>query len=280
MIASNHDPHQKVQADHLQRDAYLYIRQSTLQQVFHNTESTQRQYALKQRAIALGWPAERGNIIDGDQGQSGASATDREGFQQLVAEVGMGRAGIVLGLEVSRLARNNCDWHRLLEMCGLTDTLILDEDGLYDPCNFNDRLLLGLKGAMRLVIARLKAGEGVCLFPEGTRTRDGRITAFKPGFGLLCRRSKAPVVPVLIDGAFECWPRQKKIFSSGPILLQFGKPLAPEQAKTMTNEQLVDWVTRTLRQMQHHARLRQGKPPYDYPDESPAPNSHQSRRED
>lgn len=163
MMASSNDPHQKVRTDHLQRDAYLYIRQSTLQQVFHNTESTQRQYALKQRAIALGWPAERVNIIDGDQGQSGASAADREGFQKLVAEVGMGRAGIVLGLEVSRLARNNCDWHRLLEICGLTDTLILDEDGLYDPGNFNDRLLLGLKGAMseaelHVLRARLQGG--------------------------------------------------------------------------------------------------------------------------
>ena len=117
--------------------------QSTLQQVFHNTESTQRQYALKQRAIALGWPAEEVIVIDCDQGQSGASSADREGFQKLVAEVGLGRAGIVLGLEVSRLARNSSDWHRLLEICGLTDTLILDEDGLYDPGNFNDRLLLG-----------------------------------------------------------------------------------------------------------------------------------------
>jgi DNA invertase Pin-like site-specific DNA recombinase len=163
MITFSNDPHQKVRTDHLQRDAYLYIRQSTLQQVFHNTESTQRQYALKQRAIALGWPAERVNVIDGDQGQSGASAADREGFQKLVAEVGMGRAGIVLGLEVSRLARNNCDWHRLLEICGLTDTLILDEDGLYDPGNFNDRLLLGLKGAMseaelHVLRARLQGG--------------------------------------------------------------------------------------------------------------------------
>lgn len=163
MMASNNDPHQKVRADHLKRDAYLYIRQSTLHQVFHNTESTQRQYALKQRAIALGWPAEHVNVIDGDQGQSGASAVDREGFQKLVAEVGMGRAGIVLGLEVSRLARNNCDWHRLLEICGLTDTLILDEDGLYDPGNFNDRLLLGLKGAMseaelHVLRARLQGG--------------------------------------------------------------------------------------------------------------------------
>lgn len=163
MIASSSDPHQKVRAEHLKRGAYLYVRQSTLHQVFHNTESTQRQYALKQRAVALGWPAENVVVIDGDQGHSGASAADREGFQRLVAEVGMGRAGIVLGLEVSRLARNSSDWHHLLEICGLTDTLILDEDGLYDPGNFNDRLLLGLKGTMseaelHVLRARLQGG--------------------------------------------------------------------------------------------------------------------------
>jgi DNA invertase Pin-like site-specific DNA recombinase len=153
----------KVTADHLRRDAYLYVRQSTLRQVAHNTESTQRQYALRQRAVALGWPADRVIVIDTDQGHSGASTADREGFQRLVAEVGVGRAGIVLGLEVSRLARNNADWHRLLEICALTDTLILDEDGLYDPCTFNDRLVLGLKGTMseaelHLLRARLRGG--------------------------------------------------------------------------------------------------------------------------
>lgn len=163
MILSSNDPHQKVRADHLKRDAYLYIRQSTLHQVFHNTESTQRQYALKQRAVAMGWPVERVIVIDGDQGLSGASAADREGFQKLVAEVGLGHAGIVLGLEVSRLARNCSDWHRLLEICGLTGTLILDEDGLYDPSHFNDRLLLGLKGTMseaelHVLRARLQGG--------------------------------------------------------------------------------------------------------------------------
>src|SRR6266542_306015 len=107
----------KVTADHLRRNAYLYVRQSTLRQVLHNTESTQRQYDLRGRAIALGWTAE--------QGHSGASDADRDGFQRLVAEVGMGHAGIVLGLEVSRLARNNTDWHRLLEICALSGTLIL-----------------------------------------------------------------------------------------------------------------------------------------------------------
>lgn len=157
------EAHQKITASHLKRQAYLYVRQSTVRQVFENTESTQRQYALRQRAIALGWPAEHVIVIDADLGQSGASAVDRAGFQTLVAEVGMGRAGIVLGLEVSRLARNSADWHRLLEICALTDTLILDEDGIYDPAHFNDRLLLGLKGTMseaelHVLHARLRGG--------------------------------------------------------------------------------------------------------------------------
>jgi DNA invertase Pin-like site-specific DNA recombinase len=131
----------KVTASHLARTAYLYVRQSTLRQVLNNTESTQRQYALRQRAVALGWANEQVVVIDCDQGQSGTSAADRDGFQRLVAEVGMGRAGIVLGLEVSRLARNNADWHRLLEICAVAGTLICDEDGLYDPGEFNDRLV-------------------------------------------------------------------------------------------------------------------------------------------
>ena len=158
-----HDAHQKVKASHLKRTAYLYVRQSTLRQVLENTESTQRQYALKQHAVSLGWPLDRIVVIDTDQGQSGASAADREGFKRLVTEVSLGRAGIVLGLEVSRLARNSMDWHRLLEICALSDTLILDEDGVYDPAHFNDRLLLGLKGTMseaelHVLRARLQGG--------------------------------------------------------------------------------------------------------------------------
>jgi DNA invertase Pin-like site-specific DNA recombinase len=157
------DAHQKVTAAHLKRNAYLYVRQSTIRQVFENTESTKRQYALRQNAIALGWETEQIVVIDRDLGQSGASAVDREGFQKLVAEVGMGKAGIVLGLEVSRLARNSTDWHRLLEICALADTLILDEDGIYDPAHFNDRLLLGLKGTMseaelHVIKSRLQGG--------------------------------------------------------------------------------------------------------------------------
>src|SRR5436190_6817634 len=158
-----HADMQKVNAGHLKRNAYVYIRQSTPRQVVDHSESTKRQYALRQRALALGWPVDRIVIIDNDQGQSGASAVDRQGFQTLVAEVGMGHAGLVIGLEVSRLARNSSDWHRLLEICALTDTLILDEDGLYDPAHFNDRLLLGLKGEMseaelHVMQARMRGG--------------------------------------------------------------------------------------------------------------------------
>jgi DNA invertase Pin-like site-specific DNA recombinase len=159
----NSQAHQKVTASHLRRDAYLYVRQSTVRQVFENVESTKRQYALRQRAVTLGWPTERVIVIDVDLGISGASGVDRQGFQKLVAEVGLGHAGIVLGLEVSRLARNSTDWHRLLEICALTDTLILDEDGIYDPAHFNDRLLLGLKGTMseaelHVLRSRLRGG--------------------------------------------------------------------------------------------------------------------------
>ncbi len=170
----------KIQPHHLKREAYLYVRQSSMRQVVENTESTQRQYALRARATALGWPADRIVVIDSDQGESGASAAWREGFQRLVTEVGMGRVGIVMGLEVSRLARNNADWHRLLEICALAETLILDEDGVYDPMSFNDRLLLGLKGTMseaelhvlkaRLrggILNKVRRGEYHCALPTG-----------------------------------------------------------------------------------------------------------------
>lgn len=153
----------KVCAEHLRRDAFLYIRQSTLRQVHENTESTQRQYALRDRALALGWPADRIHTIDEDIGLSGAHAENRDGFQHLVSEVALGHAGIVLGLEVSRLARNNADWQRLLELCAMSGALISDEDGVYDPAHFNDRLLLGLKGTMseaelHILKARLQGG--------------------------------------------------------------------------------------------------------------------------
>lgn len=144
----NREPHQKVTPRHLKRAALLYVRQSTMRQVFENTESTKRQYALRDRAVALGWPRDAIVVVDGDLGHTATAAGDRAGFERVVTEVGMGRVGMVLGLEVSRLARNSSDWHRLLEICALTETLILDEDGVYDPAHFNDRLLLGLKGQM------------------------------------------------------------------------------------------------------------------------------------
>ncbi|MGA8771868.1 MAG: recombinase family protein [Rhodomicrobium sp.] len=157
-------PDLKIDADHLRRDAYLYVRQSTLRQVAENGESTQRQYALRDRAVAAGWPAERVHVIDCDLGKSGSSAIARDGFQELVSEVALAKAGIVMGLEVSRLARNSADWHRLIELCALTATLILDEDGIYDPASFNDRLLLGLKGTMseaelHILKARMRGGQ-------------------------------------------------------------------------------------------------------------------------
>lgn len=182
----------KITSGHLERNAYLYVRQSTLRQVIENSESTKRQYGLKQRALSLGWSNEQICVIDNDLGESGAS-TERDGFKTLVSEVGMGHAGIVMGLEVSRLARNSTDWHRLLEICALTQTLILDEEGIYDPAHFNDRLLLGLKGTMseaelHMIRARLlggalnkaKRGELVCRLPVGFVLDANKKIVFDP----------------------------------------------------------------------------------------------------
>ena len=153
----------KIGKTHLQRAAVVYIRQSSAAQVEHNRESTARQYALADRAVALGWARDQVIVIDQDLGLSGASAAQRSGFVQLTTEVALGHVGMVLGLEVSRLARNNADWYRLLDLCGMTDTLIGDADGLYHPGLFNDRLVLGLKGTMseaelHILRARLDGG--------------------------------------------------------------------------------------------------------------------------
>ena len=138
----------KISGSHLRRTAVIYVRQSTLAQVERNTESTLRQYDLAARARQLGWPASAVTVIDEDLGVSGASAAGRSGFAELAARVGLGEVGIVLSLECSRLARNNSDWYRLLDLAGMTDTLIADADGIYHPAMFNDRLLLGMKGTM------------------------------------------------------------------------------------------------------------------------------------
>jgi DNA invertase Pin-like site-specific DNA recombinase len=153
----------KIKLSHTQRAAYVYIRQSTPGQVEHNRESTARQYALADRACQLGWSKEQVVLIDEDLGLSGSGTDKRSGFARLTSEVALAHVGIVLGLEVSRLARNNADWYRLLELCGITDTLIGDNDGVYHPALFNDRLLLGLKGTMseaelHIIRARLDGG--------------------------------------------------------------------------------------------------------------------------
>jgi len=153
----------KVTASHHSRQAIVYLRQSSPAQVEHNRESTERQYALATKARELGWPDERIVVIDEDLGLSGSGSVARSGFARLTAEVALARVGLVLGLEVSRLARNNADWHRLIDLAGLTDTLIGDADGIYHPALFNDRLLLGLKGTMseaelHVLRARLNGG--------------------------------------------------------------------------------------------------------------------------
>jgi DNA invertase Pin-like site-specific DNA recombinase len=138
----------KIQPTHLQKPAYIYIRQSTMAQVRHHQESTERQYALRNKATELGWPIERIRILDRDLGISGAQMNGRQDFQSLVADVSMRKVGAVFSLEASRLSRSSADWHRLLELCAFTDTVIIDEDGIYNPADFNDQLLLGLKGTM------------------------------------------------------------------------------------------------------------------------------------
>ncbi len=153
----------KITADHRRRCAFVYVRQSSTSQVEHNRESTQRQYRLVERAVELGWQRDQINVVDEDLGLSGSGVVERSGFARMTAQVALGQVGLVLGLEVSRLARNNADWYRLLDLCGVTDTLIGDADGIYHPGLFNDRLVLGLKGTMseaelHVLRARLDGG--------------------------------------------------------------------------------------------------------------------------
>jgi len=190
----------RILPSHLERIAFVYVRQSTPAQVERNSESTRRQYALADRARQLGWPAARIEVIDEDLGLSGTSADLRRGFRHLAAEVALRHAGIVLGLEVSRLARNSADWFRLIDLCALTGTLIADADGIYDPAAFNDRLVLGLKGTLsEAELHTLKArllegirnkaarGEFHCMLPVGFvwGPEDGQIL-FDPDEQVRC----------------------------------------------------------------------------------------------
>jgi len=159
-------PQQKVRPEHLDRAAAVYVRQSTRHQVLEHTESTRLQYALAERAVALGWARSQVVVIDDDLGVSAATADSRKGFARLVTEVTMGRVGVVLGIEMSRLARSGRDWHQLLELCSLSGVLLADPDGVYDPGFHNDRLLLGLKGTM---------SEALCRSPHNASYADLRI---------------------------------------------------------------------------------------------------------
>ena len=154
----------KIQNHHLEQSAYIYLRQSTMGQVLHHQESTERQYALKNKALSLGWSLQQIKVLDQDLGVSGTQSHNREGFKILVADVSMNKVGAVFALEASRLSRSNSDWHRLVELCSLTQTLIIDEDGCYEPSDFNDRLLLGIKGTisqaeLHFIHARLQGGK-------------------------------------------------------------------------------------------------------------------------
>jgi len=209
----------KIRPDHLDRQAFIYVRQSTLFQVRENTASTARQYDLHQRARDLGWPPEHISVIDQDQGHSGASTVGRDGFQLLIAEVGLGRAGAVFSLEVSRLARSCSDWYRLLEICALTDTLVIDEEGVYDPGLYNDRLLLGFKGTMseaelHWLRSRLQGG-------KLEKAQHGELR-FRPPAGLVFD----PLGRVVLDPDEEVQQAVRLVFS---LFDQHGSALAVVQ---------------------------------------------------
>src|SRR5690349_11362292 len=239
---STRDPApEKIQARHCDRHAVVYVRQSTLRQVEQNRESTRLQYGLADRACRLGWRRDQVVVIDDDLGRSGASTSDGPGFQRLVAEVGFGHIGLVLGIEVSRLARSCRDWHQLLEMCALFDTLIGDADGIYDPGLYNDRLLLGLKGTMseaeiHILKARMlegrrakaQRGELVLGLPRGFVLKPSGEVALDPDeevqevirlvFALFeRRRSISGVLRYLVDHAIRLPDRARSGATKGDV---------------------------------------------------------------
>jgi excisionase family DNA binding protein len=231
----------KITERHRQRRAVVYVRQSSPGQLERNTESTARQYALRERAVALGWPAGSVSVVDDDTGRSGASTHGRLGFKELVADVGLGNVGLILALEVSRFARSSADWHQLIDLCALTGTLIADSDGIYAPGDFNDRLVLGLKGTMseaelHLIRARLTGGlrnkaargELVMHLPAGfERDEDDRI--------VLCADEQ---VRHALEHVFECWRR------AGSARQVVGELIADDQRlpRRSVGERRVRWV--------------------------------------
>ena len=193
----------KIQSTHQERIAFVYVRQSTPLQVIENRESTERQYHLRERAVELGWPPSRVEVIDEDQGRTGSISAHRTGFQRLVSAVGLGGVGMVLMLEASRLARNNSDWHRLIEICGISGTLIADESAVYNPREPNDRLLLGVKGTIseaELFTLRTRLYEGAGI----RRARD-------------CCSSRCPWAMYAAWTAVGNWIRIHKCASGWPM---------------------------------------------------------------
>ncbi len=234
----------KITGDHRRRQAVVYIRQSSMAQVRENTESLERQYELSRRAIELGWDPTRVLVVDEDLGRSGAESTAREGFKSLVAAVGLGEVGLVLGIEVSRLARNNADWYQLLDLCSLTDTLIADADGLYHPSDHNDRLLLGLKGTMSE--AELHLLQGRLLAGVRHKAQKGELRVPLPvGYDydaedkvVLCRDEAEPEAVATIFRRFEELGSARQVLLS---LLQDGLDLPRRRPKGR-----VEWARPTL----------------------------------
>jgi len=234
--------HTKILPTHVQRQGVVYLRQSSPKQVLHNRESAVNQRALRERLLELGWPKSQIVVIDEDQGLSGKHASGREGFQKLAADVSLGKVGMIIGYEVSRLSRNNADWHRLLELCALFDTLVADADGVYQPRDFNDRLLLGLKGtlseaelhSLRLRldagrVSKAKRGELVQHLPTGlVRTPEGGVcfdpdTSVRARIDLVFRKflelgSVTKVLQYLVRNDLELPRRQTSGLYAGDVL--------------------------------------------------------------
>ena len=247
----------KVKPGHLSRKAIVYIRQSTAQQVLNHRESTARQYALDQRAVQLGWAAESVVIVDEDQGRSGQSAEGRSGFAYLLSEVALNHVGIILGLETSRLARSNKDWHQLLDVCAIFQTLLADQDGVYDPTNYNDRLLLGLKGTMseaEIHLLRSRMYEGLL-----NKARRGEVYSHPP-IGYV----KAPAGGLALDPdeqaqsvvrlIFEQFERQGTVCGLLRYLVQHAilMPVRPHQRQHRGQLQWRRPNRVTLQTMLHH----------------------------
>jgi DNA invertase Pin-like site-specific DNA recombinase len=243
----------KIDTRHLERVAVVYVRQSTTQQTIHNAESTRLQYGLTERALSLGWPRDRIVIIDDDLGRSGATAEGRPGFQRLVAEVGLDHVGLILGIEMSRLARSCRDWYQLLEVCAIFGTLIADLDGVYDPANYNDRLLLGLKGTMseaELHVLRQR-------LDQGRRNKAGRGELGLPVPVGYARKPSGEVIKdpdehvrAVVDLVFDAFGRKGTVNAVLTHLVRNGVKM-PIRLVTGANKGELEWRRPNRTTLQH-----------------------------